>query len=711
LLLGPIFARELVTLPRRGRFYFARAAFVGTLLVLSITAWLVLSEQRPVRGVGELARFGVLAFRFLAPLQLLATVFFGALAAASAVAVEKDRRTLDLLLLTKLNNAELVLGKLAASLAFVMAMLLGALPLFMLGMLWGGISPTQVAHAFAVCLVATLAAGSVGSTVALWREKTFQTLAITALLLVFWWAAGELVAAGVLGRSWAGTDCQTWAVAISPVRAVLEATHPWSPAPLVQGVRLSPVLLFLLVGGLMTLGINLLAVARVRAWNPSHEARTVGETEASGVWSQAVPHLQAWRLGSRSQGEENSRAGFDRTYEVGQQRAEDSSASPHAGLGDPATAAAGASAAAATAPAVARTGVAVGSGQAAAGAAGVSTAPMSIALANRGAARMGAEGAAAATGVAARGAAATGGAASAVGSRPRRRAREVWDNPILWREIRTWAYGRKVLLVKLAYVALFGLAAAAVTAAVAAGPHEFRAAAVLPMASLAVLSLVLINAQAVTALTSERDARALDLLLVTDLSPKEFIYGKLGGIFYNTKEMLLLPAGLCVYLWLAGMISLQNTLYLLGGGLVIAVFVAVLGLHVGMAYASSRAAIAVSLGTVFFLSVGVYVCMQIMEAFAGAFQVQIFPFTFMAVGGAIGLWLALGIRNPSSAISYAAVLCPLATFWSIVSFELQGTLGVFLVLSATYGFTTAAMLVPAVSEFDVATGRTTAGEA
>jgi hypothetical protein len=241
LLLGPIFARELVTLPRRGRFYFARAAFVGTLLVLSITAWLVLSEQRPVRGVGELARFGVLAFRFLAPLQLLATVFFGALAAASAVAVEKDRRTLDLLLLTKLNNAELVLGKLAASLAFVMAMLLGALPLFMLGMLWGGISPTQVAHAFAVCLVATLAAGSVGSTVALWREKTFQTLAITALLLVFWWAAGELVAAGVLGRSWAGTDCQTWAVAISPVRAVLEATHPWSPAPLVQGVRLSPV--------------------------------------------------------------------------------------------------------------------------------------------------------------------------------------------------------------------------------------------------------------------------------------------------------------------------------------------------------------------------------------------------------------------------------------------------------------------------------------
>lgn len=626
LVLGPIFARELIALPRRGRFYFGRATFVGALLVLSMTAWLVVSEQRPVRGVGELALFGVLAFRFLAPLQLLATMFFGALAAASGVAIEKDRRTLDLLLLTKLSNVELVLGKLAASLVSVISMLLGALPLFMLAMLWGGISPAQVGQAFAVCLVGTLAAGSIGSTVALWREKTFQTLAITALVLVFWWALGELVAAGVLGRTWAGTDCQTWAVAVSPFRAVLEATHPWSPAPVFRGLPLSPIALFLVFGSGVTLAINLLAVLLVRVWNPSYEARTVGETESAGPWAHGLPHLHAWRIGSRREAET-----------------------------------------AGTQPA-----------QAAAAADGPSPAQ----------------------------------AADVAPAAPARRGRvrEVWDNPILWREIRTWAYGRKVLLVKLAYLALFGLAAAAVAAALDAGPHAFRAAAVLPMASLAVLSLVLVNAQAVTALTSERDARALDLLLVTDISPSEFIFGKLGGIFYNTKEMLLLPAGLCAYLWLAGAISLQNTLYLLGGGLVIAAFVAVLGLHVGMAYASSRAAIAVSLGTVFFLSVGVYVCMQIMEAFAGSFQVQIFPFAFMAVGGAIGLWLALGIRNPSSAISYAAVLCPLATFWSIVSFELQGTLGVFLVLSATYGFTTAAMLVPAVAEFDVATGRTTAGE-
>ena len=39
------------------------------------------------------------------------------------------------------------------------------------------------------------------------------------------------------------------------------------------------------------------------------------------------------------------------------------------------------------------------------------------------------------------------------------RTRRVWDNPVIWREIRTWAYGRKILVVRLAYLVLFALAA------------------------------------------------------------------------------------------------------------------------------------------------------------------------------------------------------------------------------------------------------------
>jgi hypothetical protein len=36
--------------------------------------------------------------------------------------------------------------------------------------------------------------------------------------------------------------------------------------------------------------------------------------------------------------------------------------------------------------------------------------------------------------------------------------RRVWDNPVLWREICTWAYGRKILIIRIAYISMSLLA-------------------------------------------------------------------------------------------------------------------------------------------------------------------------------------------------------------------------------------------------------------
>ena len=118
---------------------------------------------------------------------------------------------------------------------------------------------------------------------------------------------------------------------------------------------------------------------------------------------------------------------------------------------------------------------------------------------------------------------------------------------------------------------------------------------------------------------------------------------------------------------------------------------------------------AVSLGTLFFLLVGVATCMRIMTSFSGSFELQLTPFLVFMVGGAISMFVALGVRNPSAAIGWASLACPVFTFIAITSFLKEETLGVFLVVAGTYGFTTTAMLIPAIYEFDVATGRTTQG--
>src|SRR6185437_4011066 len=96
---------------------------------------------------------------------------------------------------------------------------------------------------------------------------------------------------------------------------------------------------------------------------------------------------------------------------------------------------------------------------------------------------------------------------------------------------------------------------------------------------MTVLSLVLVNAQGVTALTSERDTGALDLLLVTELSPKEFIYGKLYGVLYNSKEMIALPVMTALVMTAMGYLSGENLVFYLLDFLLLCHFSAMLGLH------------------------------------------------------------------------------------------------------------------------------------
>ncbi len=617
MLIGPVFTRELVLSPRRTKTYVARVAYGLALLVLMSTAWLVLTGTQLVGDIGDLARFGMSLFQLLAPLQLAVASFFSALLAASAVAQEKDRQTLVLLLLTKLTNSELVLGKLLASLLHVFMLLATGLPVFMLSLLFGGVSLSQIGRVYAVTVAAVLVCGSLGSTIALWREKTYQTLAATLLVLVLWLAAGRMLAAGFFGESWAGLSCDIWAAMLSPWEAVIEATRPYIDANPALGLLGTPVHGFIVVSVVLTVVLNGSAIALVRYWNPSRHAQTFRRED------------ETWRRASI----------WGAEYDLAQEKQQ-----------------------AAQGPLVAAAG---------GGAAGGSNASRAQQIT---------------------------------------KSRPVWDNPVIWREMRTWAYGRKMLAIRLAYLLLFGLAAGSLWWQASRGQPITRASAASILAPVFLMSLALINAQAVTSLTSERDARALDLLLVSDLTPKEIVYGKLGGVLYNTKEMVLLPMFLCGYLWWIKALSLENLIYMLGGLAVLDAFVAMLGVHAGMNYANSRTAIATSLGTVFFLFLGVATCMWMMIVFSGSFEAQLQPFLAFMVGGGVGLYVALGARNPSTAIGLASFLCPFATFYAITSLFLNQTLGVFLVIAASYGFTTAAMLVPAIYEFDVATGRTTAGE-
>src|SRR5262249_26686307 len=185
-MLGPIFAREWLTLPRRPRHYVARSFYLLLLWVLALTAWQITVGWEQAATLGDTARFGLFLFQVFVYVQLALLLFFSALSAASTIAQEKDRRTFVLLLLTDLRNYEIVLGKLVGSLLQILLLLAGMVAILFLNVLLGGVAPNQVFQATVVLATTAVAAGSLGGLIALWRDKTFQALALTVLFLVLY---------------------------------------------------------------------------------------------------------------------------------------------------------------------------------------------------------------------------------------------------------------------------------------------------------------------------------------------------------------------------------------------------------------------------------------------------------------------------------------------------------------------------------------------
>jgi len=90
MLIGPVFTREVTIAPRREWTYILRSVYVGLLLLLIVTAWLVISGTQLITDPGDFARFGTMLFQFIAPVQLVLAIFFAATLATSAVGQKKN---------------------------------------------------------------------------------------------------------------------------------------------------------------------------------------------------------------------------------------------------------------------------------------------------------------------------------------------------------------------------------------------------------------------------------------------------------------------------------------------------------------------------------------------------------------------------------------------------------------------------------------------
>ena len=542
MLSNPIFTREALTSPRQLRHYLIRSGYVAAVFILIFTAGQTIlgTQQIQTTTIGEFARLGNLIFQMIAFLQLLLVLFFTLLFSAGSIAQEKDRGTLILLLMTELKDRELVSGKIQSSLLMVYVLLAASVPVCVFLYMLGGIELSQIIWMEFLCLMTVFATGSWAGLVAFWREKTFQTLAISVLGMVAFLGVVELIASFISVQS----GVRPWVTGLNPFRSLYEILNPLSLSTGLQAVTVSawPSLISLFVLGM---ALKAYTILRLRVWNPSRSVyQSTSKKEKEAVIT-------------------------------------------------------------------------------------------------------------------------------------KEKTRQIWSNPVVWREIMTKAYGRKAFVIKLAYflLAAFTLWSASTSDAVSEGTLYLG---VIPpqglaFAGIAWLSLVLANTQAVTSITSEKDSKTLELLLVTDISAKEFVLGKLGGIFYNTKELILIPILILLYLISQGVFSTEGFVCALVGFLSLIIFAVILGLHMGLTYDNSRSAIGASLGTMFFLFVGIGIFMILLVQARSSFALQLQSFLVFIVVGSAALHSALTHRNPSRALAISAWLLPFLTFYAYFLFTGRNT--------------------------------------
>lgn len=226
-MLGPLFRFELVRLARRGTHLPLRVALASLLLLGLLATYLRLApgtsafgllftdtaDPRALQGFGETFLIAFLIVQQAAVL-LLTPVYAG-----GAIAEEKEKGRLDFLLTTTLSAWQVVGGKLAARLVFVLAVVAVGLPVLLFTLLFGGVSGERVLAGFAVNGVTAVAVGAFAVLLGVLRHTLRDVLL---------WAFGGLAASALVGLVLGcPTPGQSGAV-VSPVTAFWPLFEVWA---------------------------------------------------------------------------------------------------------------------------------------------------------------------------------------------------------------------------------------------------------------------------------------------------------------------------------------------------------------------------------------------------------------------------------------------------------------------------------------------------
>lgn len=157
-LLNPVLVREAKVRMRGSRAPGMIALYVGVMGLLLLG----MLRMMNITNSGFSPEIGAILFAFLAVVQMVLLLVAAPGLTGASLAGERERQTLDLLLVTRLSAFEVVFGKLMAALGFAVLLLVASLPLYGVLFLFGGVSLTALGRTIIVYLATLYFIGGIG---------------------------------------------------------------------------------------------------------------------------------------------------------------------------------------------------------------------------------------------------------------------------------------------------------------------------------------------------------------------------------------------------------------------------------------------------------------------------------------------------------------------------------------------------------------------
>lgn len=162
--MNPMIRKELRQRMRERRSWILPSIYIGILgAVVAMAYFFTLSESPWQRG-GDIqgAQIGVTVFITVVFAQLSLLLLLAPVFSAGSLTIEKEQRTLPMLLTSLLSPAEIWYGKFVSALLFLTLLLVSALPVLSLAFSLGGVEPAEVVRATAMTLLVLASISALG---------------------------------------------------------------------------------------------------------------------------------------------------------------------------------------------------------------------------------------------------------------------------------------------------------------------------------------------------------------------------------------------------------------------------------------------------------------------------------------------------------------------------------------------------------------------